>query len=602
MTTTSEPVDDPEAGAPRRRRRRELPPDIITMEIEVGAPAGGRETIGLDDPQRAPTNPLIRRRLGRFSVLGVLGRGAMGTVLEAYDDTLARTVALKLLHGRVDASRRDRLLREAQALAQLSHPNVVQVYEVGLVEDQMFIAMELVEGQTLRTWQRIRRPWAEVLDVYVQAGRGLAAAHARDLVHRDFKPDNCIIGDNGRVRVLDFGLARGSKSVDEPPIRPARPVRPTGRPLEDSTLQLRMTQSGKVLGTLCYLPRQQLMGQPADAKTDQFSFCVSLYEALYGVLPFRDRSVAALVAAQRKGELQPVPRGARVPRRLRRILLRGLADDPGARFACMDDLLAALERLVQPRRWPVAATLVAGFSTGALVFASTPDEPCGSPEAALEGTWGPTDRHAVQTAFLRSGHAEAPQLLQRVQGELDAYTHAWVRMHEQSCRATFIGHTQSEALFERQQRCLQRHQGRLRATIDALADVSSASEALSRAVLPFKLPGLGPCADLEASEPALALPTEPEQRDGVTAVRREIDRANTLGEAGALGSASAAAEQAVEQARAVGHEPALAEALETLGRLQAMGTDARQAEITLQEAIEVAAPWRHGPGRRWCTR
>src|SRR5690606_37639226 len=132
-------------------------------------------------PQRAPTNPLIRRRLGRFSVLGVLGRGAMGTVLEAYDDTLARTVALKLLHGRVDASRRDRLLREAQALAQLSHPNVVQVYEVGLVEDQMFIAMELVEGQTLRTWQRIRRPWAEVLDVYVQAGRGLAAAHARDL-------------------------------------------------------------------------------------------------------------------------------------------------------------------------------------------------------------------------------------------------------------------------------------------------------------------------------------------------------------------------------------------------------------------------------------
>jgi tetratricopeptide (TPR) repeat protein/predicted Ser/Thr protein kinase len=577
-------LDAARAGAPRpgAGRSPELPPDIITLEIDGKLPALGPETVGFDDGTNETLQPALRRRLGRFSVLGILGRGAMGTVLEAYDDTLARTVALKLLHGRVDELRKDRLLREAQALAQLSHPNVVQVYEIGLVEDQMFIAMELIEGQTLRKWQQQRRPWREVVAVYLQAGRGLAAAHARGLIHRDFKPENCMIGDNGRVRVLDFGLARGSNVAEEP----TRPVTPVP---EESTLQLRMTQSGKVLGTLSFLPLQQLMGRPADAKSDQFSFCVSLYEALYGVLPFCDHSMAALISAQRAHELQPVPRGSRVPRRLRRILLRGLAERPDARWPVMEELLAALERLQQPRRWPVAATLVMGFGAGAIVFTETQVVPCADPSAALEDTWGATDRRAVQVAYLGSGHEEAPQLLERVEAELDAYTGAWVRMHEQSCRATFVSHEQPEAIFEQSMRCMQRHHGRLRATIDALADVSNASEALERTVLPFKLPGLGSCADLEAAEPSLALPAEPERRERVLALRREIDRANTLGEAGAIGSAIEVAVAAVAAARGVEHEPVLAEALETLGRLQATGVAAKEAEATLQEAIGVAA-------------
>ncbi len=575
-------LDDARAGAPLPdpRSGRSLPPDIITLELELWAPMPGPDPIGYEDGPAG--SPNVRRRLGRFSVLGVLGRGAMGTVLEAYDDTLVRTVALKLMHGRVDEQRRDRLLREAQALAQLSHPNVVQVYEVGLVEDQMFIAMELVEGQTLRKWQRQRRPWREVVDTYLQAGRGLAAAHARGLIHRDFKPENCIIGDNGRVRVLDFGLARGSQAVDVP-------TRPIVSP-ENSALQLRMTQSGKVLGTLSFLPLPQLMGQPADAKSDQFSFCVSLYEALYGVLPFPDRSLEALMDAQRAQQLQPVPRGHRVPRRLRRLLLRGLALRPEERWPSMDALLEALERLRQPRRWPVAATLVVGFGAGAIVFAGAGvDEPCTDARAALEGTWGSADRAAVETAYLASGHEDAPRLFERVEAELDGYTDAWVQMYEDSCRATFVRHEQPEAVFEQGMRCLQRHHGRLRATIDALADVSTAAEALERTALPFKLPGLGSCADPDAADPSLALPAEPERRQRVISLHHEIDRANTLADAGAMGPAVEVALTAVDEARSVEHEAVLAEALETLGRLQAMAGAAAAAEATLQEAIGVAA-------------
>jgi tetratricopeptide (TPR) repeat protein/predicted Ser/Thr protein kinase len=583
MPTAS--LDDARAVAspPSPRPTRSLPPDIITLELELGAPLPGPETVGHEDGASDLPHVTARRRLGRFSVLGVVGRGAMGTVLEAYDDTLARTVALKLLHGRVDELRRDRLLREAQALAQLSHPNVVQVYEVGLVEDQMFIAMELVEGDTLRKWQRQRRPWREVVVAYLQAGRGLAAAHARGLVHRDFKPENCIIGENGRVRVLDFGLARGSKSAEEP-------TRPIVHPAENSALQLRMTQSGKVLGTLSFLPLQQLMGRPADAKSDQFSFCVSLYEALYGVLPFSDRSLDALISAQRAQELQPVPRGHRVPRRLRRVLLRGLATLPEERWPSMEALLAALERLQAPHRWPVAATLVVGFGAGAVVFAETrAEEPCHDGRAALEGTWGPADHAAVEAAYLGSGHEEAPRLLERVQAELDGYTAEWVRMHEESCRATFVRHEQPEAVLEQGMRCLQRHHGRLRATIDALADVSTAADALERTALPFKLPTLSSCAEPDAAEPSLALPSEPKERERVLALRHEVDRANTLAEAGAMGPALEVATAAVDDARGMGHEAVLAEALETLGRLQTMGGAAAAAEQTLQEAIGVAA-------------
>ena len=199
--------------------REDAPESTVDDEGLPSSGAPAEERLGLAKVDRKQVfaalfdtkkpEPQEPETLGRFRVTGQLGRGGMGTVLEGYDPSLDRKVAIKVLHDKAGGRHRDRLVREAQALAQLSHPNVVQVFETGEVDGRLFIAMELVPGQTLRAWQSEPHGWAECVQIYVQAGRGLAAAHAVDIVHRDFKPANCIVDEQGRVRVLDFGLARG---------------------------------------------------------------------------------------------------------------------------------------------------------------------------------------------------------------------------------------------------------------------------------------------------------------------------------------------------------------------------------------------------------
>lgn len=393
-----------------------------------------------------------------------------------------------------------------------------------------------------------------------------------------------MISGEGRVCVLDFGLARAQQSVEE-----SAETAPQPENLTDSALIRRLTQSGKVMGTLCYLPLMQMVGLPADEKSDQFSFCVSMYEALYGVLPFRSESVSELTHAQEHGQLTPVPRGSRVPRRLRKILLRGLVRQPDERWPSMDALLAALWRVRNPRRRrvaAVAATLIAGFSAGALAV-SMPEEPCAHPEHRLEGAWGSADKDAVQAAFAGSGHAEAPQLFERIEGRLDDYTKRWVTMYEESCRAN-LRRPSDQPRTDRTMSCLLRRRDRLRATIDALARVSTASDALESMVLPFKLPVLNAC--IEEPEAHLPVPLGEQTAEQLAALRREIDHANTLDEVGNLGDAIDVAKVVVTGARRLEHPQILAEALETLGRFQAKAGDtAGDAEVTLQEAIRAAA-------------
>jgi serine/threonine protein kinase len=287
--------------------------------------------------------PLPPEHLGRFVLRGTLGQGGMGTVLEAYDAVLDRKVALKVLHPTLDERHALRLVREAQALAKLSHPNVVHVYEAGEVEGRTFIAMEVVHGRTLREWQEQERPqWRACVEAYLQAGQGLAAAHAAGLVHRDFKPGNCIIDADGRVRVLDFGLVRGlERAPDEEPSEAAK--------AGDERLAPTLTRTGVVLGTMAYMPIEQLDGKPVDARGDQFSFCVSLYEALYGERPFAGESLEQLAEALTSGTVRPAPASARVPGKLRSVLLRGLSADPSARWPSMTELLRELRHVVAPR-------------------------------------------------------------------------------------------------------------------------------------------------------------------------------------------------------------------------------------------------------------
>ena len=340
-------------------------------------------TVAASEGEASPATPAVRgQSIGRYLLLSQLGAGAMGVVFAAYDPELDRKVALKVLkHQSSDVvASRKRLQREAQALAKLDHSNVVAVHDVGVHNERLFIAMEYVEGITLGTWmaeaesaptlsgrrpdaeRALRaRPWREVLAVFIQAGRGLQAAHEVGLVHRDFKPDNVMLSDDGRVRVMDFGLARGDTGE----------VVAAG---ETGAIVSHLTQAGSITGTPAYMSLEQFEGTIVDARSDQFSFCVAVHEALYGERPFGGDSVVELVAALQTGTPRDAPRGTAVPGWVRSVVLRGLARDPAARFASMRALLDALAADPVARRRRILArvglALVLALSAWGLVTLS----------------------------------------------------------------------------------------------------------------------------------------------------------------------------------------------------------------------------------------
>jgi predicted Ser/Thr protein kinase len=307
--------------------------------------------------------------IGRFLILRKLGEGGMGEVFSAYDEQLDRKVAIKLLQSAyAPEETQKRLLREAQALARLSHPNVVAVHEVGEANGDVFVVMEHIDGKTLREWQNEEpRSAAEILAAYRMAGRGLAAVHAAGMVHRDFKPDNVMIDRKGRVRLLDFGLAHARG------IKQAEPAEPAKGHVQD-TLQSELTIEGAIVGTLAYMSPEQFLGQEVDARSDQFSFCVALYESIYQKNPFTSSKSGALLApAAAEGPIEP-PTRADIPNHVREALLRGLAREPNERFASMDALLAILDEgpVADPtalsRQRVIFALLLAAAAGGASII------------------------------------------------------------------------------------------------------------------------------------------------------------------------------------------------------------------------------------------
>ncbi len=284
-------------------------------------------------------------QLGRYALLRKLGEGGMGVVYAAYDEELDRRVALKLIHPSLqgDAQVRARILREAQALARVSAPNVVTIYQTGEVDGQVFIAKEFVNGTTLTKWQaEPERSWQDILRMYLDAGQGLLAAHHAGLIHRDFKPDNVLIGKDGRPRVADFGLARmDSKSGNNTTLASGR-IATVARPGAHQPIMANMTQAGTTLGTPLYMSPEQHLGEATDARSDQFSFCVALYEALYNKLPFAGNTIESLAFNTISGKIQPRPTGSKIPTVVHQAIVRGLSASPTARFPSMRELLAAL--------------------------------------------------------------------------------------------------------------------------------------------------------------------------------------------------------------------------------------------------------------------
>lgn len=390
---------------------------MVHMNYQTGRPLPTDATLtdAMNGGQLATTvdAPIARdlafeqgAKVGRYLILNRLGAGGMGVVYCAYDPELDRRVALKFLTASArDQGSRARLLREAQAMAKLAHPNVVTVFEIALYEDDIFVAMELVSGVTLRQWLAERpRAWREIVDVFVAVGTGLAEAHAVGLVHRDLKPDNIMIGQDGRVRVMDFGLARATA---EDSLRPGNEA-PT-----QQALSLELTRTGARVGTPAYMAPEQWNGEPTDARTDQFSFCVSLWEALYGQRPFAGGTATDLMTEVTDGRVATPRNTKRAPPWLRQAIQRGLAVSPASRWPAMAPLLAA----IVPKRsrfiWPAIAltgSLVTAVSLALLNWAWSTDIPSSVPEvealteaaraAATHANWvwPPTD-DLDETAF-----------------------------------------------------------------------------------------------------------------------------------------------------------------------------------------------------------
>ncbi len=308
-------------------------------------------------------------KIGRFVVTGELGSGGMGVVYAAHDRELDRTVALKVLRTTAATDEeRTRMLREGQAMARVTHPNVITVYEVGVEGTMVYLAQELLDAGTLGRWLEQPHAHADIIAKFVAAGHGLAAAHAAGLVHRDFKPDNVLLGQDGRVRVADFGLARALNPADDGLAAATRANMARAQLDLSRSPMSPLTRTGAVMGTPMYMAPEQHNGERADERSDQFSFTVALYHALYGAWPFAGKTAVALADAVIEGRMEPPPRGAEVSAQLRKILLRGLSTKPADRYPSMEALLAELTR---PKSRSAGKVAVAIGAVGLVAFAVT---------------------------------------------------------------------------------------------------------------------------------------------------------------------------------------------------------------------------------------
>lgn len=541
-----------------------------------------------------------RARIGRYRVLRVLGEGGMGIVYAGYDDELARAVAIKLLRGggsSASTSGRGRMRREAQAMAQLSHPNVVQIYDVGEDDGELYLAMELVRGQTLDAWLAEQGParlrgqrWREIVGVFVAAGRGLAAAHAAGLVHRDFKPSNVLVGQ-GVVKVGDFGLARGGGDVEIAEERGDGAERvPSSHKLEE-----RMTETGAVVGTPAYLAPEQLTGREVSASSDQFAFCVALHEALFGQRPFAGEDMRTLAANLLTGRRRSVPAGM-VPGWVIEVIDRGLAREPSGRWASMDALIAALldDPARRRRRRVVLGVSAFGVVAVASVLAireARHRSECETLGSALDEHWNENAQARLGEAFAHTDAPDAAETWARVQPRLDAWAHDWAAARTAACDE---GRDDPERGQQRAA-CLEHERWELEALLDvfAAADRTTVIEAVTAVA---DLPAVTRCDDLTwlASDASLRVDASSSADEGV-ALRRDLARVLALERAGRYEESLALAQASVESARALGDRVVEAEALAKLGGIRWRLSDFARAEQDLFAGHVLAGGVEHDP-------
>jgi len=536
----------------------------------------GDETIDAAESTSAGDSGVRHRRrpegiprgatLGRYLVLERLGQGGMGVVYAAYDPRLDRKVALKLVApysaGRALQEGQERLLREAQSMARLTHPNVVIVHDVGVVEDtarvaagSVFMAMEHVDGVTLRRWLRVQpRAWRELLRVLVAAGRGLAAAHDKGLVHRDFKPDNVMVDRSGRVLVMDFGLALSDTEHSE---AGGLPMGTSDGPVGTSN---RATVGGRLAGTLAYMSPEQHLRRTPDARSDQFSFCVTAYEALFDQHPFEAESVVELSASITTGQVRPEPKGSPVPAWVRRHIRRGLALRPEDRFVSMDALLVALEADPRRRRRIVLAGVL-GLSSIAGVVAvqqlrgAWAEQACEQAGRAIDEVWSDEARARTRSRMLATGAPYAETTADSVASRLDALAGQWSEQRMELCWAAELRHELAPEVERDAVACLDEIMAGTEQLVEALGKNRESLDAAVPMVL--RLPRPAACTD----ERELARRVRPPA--ALEASIRELQR-NLAGirmqrTTGELVAAQERLEGLRLRAEAIGWAPAIAE-------------------------------------------
>jgi tetratricopeptide (TPR) repeat protein len=551
--------------------------------------------VGGAEDQNAATEPARERAatgdpgafIDRYVTVSELGAGAMGRVYLAVDPELDRRVAIKLLRRAADGSGDLdlRLRREAQALAKLSHPNVATIYDVGEVGGGLFLAMEYVGGGTLTAWLREPRPWQDVVRVFAGAGRGLAAVHARGLVHRDFKPDNVLLDERLVAKVTDFGLVATHDEAPASELGAAEGLDVFGS----------LTVTGAILGTPAYMAPEQLAGSVADARSDQFSFCVALYEALYRVRPFAGGTVGALRVALEQPPAEPTAdQRRRVPCWLHDVILRGLAREPVARFSTMDEVVDALDHERRERRrrrrrramiaTPALGAVLAGAVAIAVARGGGSDAPaCGDPDAELAPAWNPARRAAIEAAFgtTKLGAGAAAGVVAR----LDDYAARWRASHRDACAATHERHTQTATAMDLRMACLARHRRALTAYVDEVA--GGASELVEHAVdAAAALPAIAECDDVASLTGVAAPPAA--ARAAIEAARAELIRAEVWIQSGMFTTAQTVIDAQLATADQLGYAPLQAEVLITRGELEDARSEFAASAATYRLAAAAA--------------
>ncbi len=528
-------------------------------------------------------------RLGRYEVIELIGAGAFGKVYRARDPQLARDVALKVLAA--PHARGADLLGEAQVMATVGHPNVAAIYDAGVVGDvvppRVFFAMELVAGGNLRSWLATPRRRDEILDVLRQAGRGIAAAHAAEIVHRDIKPENLLVGEDGRVRVVDFGLARAVPAGEISPATDGGEASDGTEGREDSdgsdasaaaSTAIRprpAAATASLAGTPAYMAPELLAGGSATALSDQFAYCVTLWEAVCGVRPFVGSSLTELRAAFATPPVSPAKR--RLPRRIARALERGLAVRPDDRHPSMDALLLALAPRRSARWWIAGVLAITALAAALAIVVARREPPAACPRATgeLAGVWDGPRRTAIAAAFRATAVPHAEAAFDRLAAVLDRGAGEWLDARQAACAATHIRHEQSPELLDRRIACLRdwrRQLVALTATY-ARATPTLVDQALRAAA---ELPSIGRCAQTAELAAGPARPTDPAVAAQLDALDDQLAEARVKYFLGETAAALSLAEQVERDGAALRDAPV--QVASTLWQGQALTALGRYAE------------------------